>query len=488
MIIKIIIHFCLLSAPSKPKFLENLISRVSKKVSQDTNGLINALPLDTDDPETDEPLSPDSEQCLEVAESLADELIACTQRPASGESCDSGQGSSLLESTCDFSPTSKLKSWSTPTSPTFQGIVKQRLQNFQAIRETSLPPGELGKSPARKTQSLCTEKRKLQDTQLSARRFHCSLKKGDEKFTQSVMESGYVKALVSRLNRSTSFEDNEYDDSIDSRRESDDVVNGVKVNLKDENLDDWPDEFDGGDEIDDENTGKSPRRKSHSVKDQLKKFETCSSKSNSSISSSSSWRKKSDQSIGANDSSITNVRRRSHSPKKDLDKQQNRIAEYSGAVSSNESLTDSGSSTAKTFSELQTQVSKALKRFNHERNKHISSRLTSSSASSYSSFQNSNCVRSPPILRRPKSSDDAKPNANNSVKGAGARTLEKSRSVELDRTSDTASSSPVSSSFDYGLMPLSPAELFDQHWSKSEFSFDDFSDDEGTNISKLKVI
>ena len=242
-----------------------------------------------------------------------------------------------------------------------------------------------------------------------------------------MMESGYVKALVSRLNRSSSFEkDNEYDDCTDSRRESDDVVNGVKVNLKDENIDDWPDEFDGGVEIDiDEITGKSPRRKSHSVKDQLKKFETCSSKSNSSISSSSICRKKSDQSYGANnDSSITNVRRRRYSPKKDLDKQQNRIAEYSGAVSSNESLTDSGSSTANTFSELQTQVSKALKRFNHERNKHISSRLTSSSASpSYSSFQNSNCVRSPPILRRPKSSEDAKLNANNSIKGAGARTL-----------------------------------------------------------------
>ena len=486
-------HSFLLPAPSKPKFLENLISRVSKKVSQDTNGLINALPLDTDDqedPGADEPLSPDSEQCLEVVESLADELIACTQRPVSGESCDSGQGSSLLESTCDFSPTSKLKSWSTPTSPTFQGIVKQRLKNFQAIRETSLPPGDLEKSPARKTQSLCTGKRELQETQLSARRFHCSLRKGDERFTHDVMESGYVKALVSRLNKSTSFDkDNECEDS---RRASDDVVNGVKVNLKDENLDDWPDEFDGDVQDDNENTVQSPRRKSHSVKDQLKKFETGSA--SSSISSSSNWRKKSDGSVGANsDSSVTNVRRPSHSPKKDLDKQQTNLTQSPGAVSSNESLTDSGSSKTKTFSELQTQVSKALKRFNHERNKHISSRLTSSSASStYSpSFQNSNiCVRSPPILRRPKSSDDAKPNSNKSQSCShGAhRTLEKSRSVELDRTSDTASSSPVSTSFDYGLMPLSPAELFDQHWSKSEFSFDDFSDDEGINISKLKVI
>ena len=305
------------------------------------------------------------------------------------------------------------------------------------------------------------------------------------------MESGYVKALVSRLNKSTSFDkDNDNDDLSDTRRVSDDVVNGVKVNLKEDNVDDWPDEFGEfgvGEEIDNsESTGKSPS-KSHSVKDQLKKFETCSSKTNTNISSTSTRRKKSGQSIGATDNSNSDFCRPSDSPKKDLGKQQTTLTESPDAVSSSESLTDSGKST-KTFSELQTQVSKALKRFNHERNKHISSRLTSSSASSsYSSFQN-NSVKSPPILRRPKSSDDTKANANNSLNGAGARTLEKSRSVELDRTSDTASSSPVSTSFDYGLMPLSPAELFDQHWSKSEFSFEDFSDDEGINISKTKVI
>lgn len=351
-----------IQSPSKPKFLEHLISRVSKKVSQDTNGLINALPLDTDDPVTDEPLSPDSEQCLEVVESLAEELIACTQRPASGESYDSGQGSSLLESTSDFSPTSKRKSWSTPTSPTFQGIVKQRLKNFQAIRETSLPPGELEKSPARKTKSLCSEKRELEETQLSARRFHCSLRQGDERFTQAVMESGYVKALVSRLNKSTSFDkDNDNDDLSDTRRVSDDVVNGVKVNLKEDNVDDWPDEFGEfgvGEEIDNsESTGKSPS-KSHSVKDQLKKFETCSSKTNTNISSTSTRRKKSGQSIGATDNSNSDFCRPSDSPKKDLGKQQTTLTESPDAVSSSESLTDSGKST-KTFSELQTQEEEA---------------------------------------------------------------------------------------------------------------------------------
>ena len=128
-------HSSLLSAPSKPKFLENLISRVSKKVSQDTNGLINALPLDTDDPETDEPLFPDSEQCLEVAESLADELIACTQRPASGESCYSGQGSLLLESTCDFSPTSKLKSWTHKLHQHFKELLNKDYRIFSQFEK-----------------------------------------------------------------------------------------------------------------------------------------------------------------------------------------------------------------------------------------------------------------------------------------------------------------------------------------------------------------
>ena len=91
------------SAPSKPKFLENHINRVSKKVSQDTNGLINVLPLDTDDPETDKPLSPDSEQCLVVVESLADELIGNTDDPETDKplSPDSEQCLVVVESLAD---------------------------------------------------------------------------------------------------------------------------------------------------------------------------------------------------------------------------------------------------------------------------------------------------------------------------------------------------------------------------------------------------
>ena len=477
----------LLAAPSKPKFLEHLINRVSKKVGRDTNGLVDPLPLDTaDESVTDEPLSPDSERCLEVVESLAEGLIACTQRPVSGESCDSGQGSSLLESASDFSPTSKRKSWSTPASPTFQGIVKQRLKNFQALRETSLPPREVRKDSPRRPSYK--NNRELEE---SAKKFHCS-EKQDDKFTQAVMESGYVKALVSRLNKSTSYDTDGNENIDDTRRVSDDVVNGVKVSLK-EHEDDWPDEFSGGDvkeDNDNDSEATSSPSKCHSVKDQLRKFETNSVKSKGSICSSSSWKKKSESDVSNVDSSKSTENSESDSHKKELNKQEKTLNGSTGGTSSSEHLTAT-ESTTRTLSESETQVSRALKRFNHERHKHISSRLCSTSASSsYSSLLN-NYTKSPPFLRRPKSSDAAKSNANNVLNGANAKYLEKSRSVDLERSSDTASSSPVSCSFDFGLSPLSPEELFDQNWSKSEFTFDDFSDEseyDGLNISKKKVI
>ena len=38
----------------------------------------------------------------------------------------------------------------------------------------------------------------------------------------------------------------------------------------------------------------------------------------------------------------------------------------------------------------------------------------------------------------------------------------------------------VTQSLDFGLTPFSAEELFEQHWSKSEISFDDFSDESET--------
>ena len=470
------------SAPSKPKFIEQLLNRVSSKKAgvQDRNGLINPQPADaSDDFVVVDQLSSNSE-CLEAVESLAEELIACSQRPASGESCDSGQGS-LLESTCDFSPTQHHQSWSTPTSPRFHGIVKQRLKSFQTLRENSSNPENFDRK--QKRAQSCKEGREINEAQRSLKKIHCSLVE-DDKFTQAMMESGYVKALVSKLNKSPSFDKDDDDSGDESQRESGEIVNGVKVKLNEESVDDWPDEF-SGDSINDsgETDAVAKKYRSPSVKDQLLKFETDVVKSKLSVTNVSSKRKP-DKPKLANKPSKSVLNGSSDSHAKDLDNSGN----FHGAVGavSSESLTNSEKST-RTLSE--SQVSRALKRFNHERHKHISSRLTSTASSSYSSLHN-NLIKSPPILRRPKSSDTAMPNANNTLHGANAKYFEKSRSVEYDRSSDTASSSPVSCSFDFGLLPLSPEELFDQNWSKSEFTFDDFSDEsehDGINLSKQKV-
>ncbi|XP_052213591.1 FYVE, RhoGEF and PH domain-containing protein 4-like isoform X3 [Dreissena polymorpha] len=192
------------NAPGRPKFLEHLLNRVvSRKIGRKgANGLIPDTEENPDQPE--EPLSPDTETCLQHAEAIVEELLVSSVRPPSGDSSDSGKGS-LLEQTSDFSPTgTKQKCWSTPASPTLQGIVKARLKSFQALRESdaeSVDSQQDLSASASKGKTYKSEEFKLeiQEINKSIKAFYTSFS-DDERFNSKVMESGYVKALVSKIN------------------------------------------------------------------------------------------------------------------------------------------------------------------------------------------------------------------------------------------------------------------------------------------------
>ncbi|XP_053377167.1 FYVE, RhoGEF and PH domain-containing protein 4-like isoform X3 [Mercenaria mercenaria] len=233
-----------LHSPGRPKFIEHLINRVvSKRVSQqNSNGLISASEDPVEVPA--EPLSPDSEKCLKQAEAIVEELLSCPNRPASGESTDSGKGSSLLESTSDFSPTSKRKSWSTPASPTFHGIVRERLKSFQVLNESSDTDSVSSQagihSPLHKQKSFKNEEfdQEIREMNKNSKQFHCS-ESQDASFNAAVMEEGYVKALVAKINENKLKQDPEKKNENTENGElvSDDLK--LKIGKEDSGWNEW---------------------------------------------------------------------------------------------------------------------------------------------------------------------------------------------------------------------------------------------------------
>ncbi|XP_052780076.1 FYVE, RhoGEF and PH domain-containing protein 4-like isoform X2 [Mya arenaria] len=221
-----------LHSPGKPKFLEHLLSRVvSRKAgkSRDGNGLVTDAEESIELPA--EPLSPDSEKCLQHAEAIVEELLACAARPPSGDSSDSGKGS-LFESTSDFSPTgTKRKAWSTPASPTFQGIVKERLKNFQALTETSDTESVNSNSAVAGTPVSPKAKiykneeyvEEIKEINKNIKAFYTSISE-DESFNSAIMESGYVKALVAKINHHKLPEEDHEEQTEDTTEDVD--VNG----------------------------------------------------------------------------------------------------------------------------------------------------------------------------------------------------------------------------------------------------------------------
>lgn len=425
-----------------------MINRVvSKRVSRrNSNGLINNVEETPDVPE--ELLSPDSTKCLLQAEAIVEELLTCS-RPASGESTDSGKGS-LLESTSDFSPTSKRKSWSTPASPTFHGIVKERLKSFQVLNESSDSESVSSQpslpSPIHRQKSFKNEEfvQEIQEINRSIKTFYCSVSQ-DESFNSAVMESGYVKALVAKINEHKPS-DSDKNDSENGDTETE------KLKLKACNKDDsgwqeWEQEMgEYGQNVEADGIGEYQRSSSRGVN-------YATAKSNNAVPAASAAS----------------------------------LQSSSGSASPHEH------SRANSVSDSDSHVSRALKRFNQERNKSIpQSRLSSVSTSTFC-FHNTH-IRSPPKLRNLnlnlKTNDSPLHIANNhrNTNGAVLSSCAKNRncmSCDVESTVDQSAGQTgsaekrgcVSQSFDFGLLPLNPAELFDENWSKCELSFDDFDCD-----------
>lgn len=480
------IHIVLLSvfsAPGKPKFIEHLINRVvSKRVSRrNSNGLNTTNEEPAEVPE--EPLSPDSEKCLQQAEAIVEELLSCSNRPVSGESTDSGKGSSLLESTSDFSPTSKRKSWSTPASPTFHGIVKERLRSFQILNESSdtdsVSSHQGVHSPIHKQRSFKNEEfdQEIREINQSIKQYYCTDSQ-DETFNAAVMEEGYVKALVAKINENklkadpTKSASSEIEHVENGEGVSDDVKLKLKVDPEDSGWNEWEQEV--GD--DEGGTGEE-------VTEETENVEKRTSSSNS--------------------SDIVVDKRTSGS----IDRK-SKLSQHSDRNSDRNSNTSSGSSSSRansqtnSVSDSDNHVSKALQRFNLERNKSIpQSRLNSLSSSSFSF---NSYIRSPPKLRNLKSNklgDSEKCNTNDhrNTNGAVLSSCAKNRNClscdvestveqSAGQTGATEKRGCVSQSFDYGLLPLNPAELFDENWSKCELTFDDFDCDFDTTPDAKKKV
>lgn len=435
---------------------------VSKKVSrQSANGLICASGETLDHPE--EPLSPDSEKCLKHAEAIVEELLACSARPPSGDSSDSGKGS-LLESTSDFSPTTgQRKSWSTPASPTFQGIVKQRLRSFQALHETgdsetltANASAETGSQKLYKNEEFVHE---IQEINKSIRTFYTALS-NDESFNSAVMESGYVKALVAKINENKLKTEEKSEDSVeqtDTTNENEDVCETGKLKLGEEDLGwkEWEKEVGGADN--------GPTTNVDDVK-----------------SPSSS-----------NRSSINGVALRS---KSNTPTPSPRTSSSSSVSVQSRTNSVNSSHTNSTAESSESHVSRALRRFNQERSKSLpQSRLSSFSTNTPFSYSH---IKSPPKLCHLKHfNGDSRTLHNNgpcSTNGASFSQNAKNRncvSCDIENTSDPSagqagSSSDkrgcVSHSLDFGLLPLNPADLFDENWAKCDLSFDDFDLEEST--------
>lgn len=452
-------------APGKPKFIEHLINRVvSKRVNRRTsNGLINTSE-DSSDVQV-EPLSPDSEKCLQQAEAIVEELLSCSARPVSGESTDSGKGSSLLESTSDFSPTSKRKSLSTPASPTFHGIVKERLKSFQVLNESSdtesISSQSGPQSPLQKPKTFKNEEfdHELKEINKSIKEFYCSMSQ-DESFNSAVMESGYVKALVAKINENKLKPDAADQVKKHSDDEPSENVDGLSDSLKLKlgNGDSGWDEFEK--EIG-EHVGSGEEDKNEIL-----------------------YQRESG-SVNSFDETST-VRTKTSSLR--------------SSCSSVRSSSLRGNSQISSVSDSDSQVSKALKKFNQERNKSLPQSCLNSMSSSSFSFNTH--IRSPPKLRSLNSnklSDSKLRNTNEyrNTNGAFLSSCAKNRnclSCDVESTVDQSAGQTgstekrgcVSQSFDYGLLPLNPADLFDENWS-SDLSFDDFDDLESLSDAHKKV-
>lgn len=147
--------------------------------------------------------------------------------------------SSVIEQTSDISPTSGRAIWSTPSSPRISGIVKQRLEDLKKFSESSQSIRSNGStsksqstpsSPQYQVKTFnfnCDKFSNLPPPDDKLRRYYCGLAR-NEKFTNAVMERGYVKALVDRINVKKSL-------TSENGNDGDTVTNGETEKPKEMN-------------------------------------------------------------------------------------------------------------------------------------------------------------------------------------------------------------------------------------------------------------
>ncbi|XP_067684488.1 FYVE, RhoGEF and PH domain-containing protein 2-like isoform X1 [Haliotis asinina] len=214
--------------PSKPKFLERIITSAKKAgVKSGTNGLIQGDSAAGDS--VNEVAADDT--CARAVCSVEDHTDSDLPESLDGETdCSEGSITPTNSSITSSPPCHPRGTWSTPSSPLRSGIVQKRCENFQRLYNVVHDS-----PPLQRKSSLCHIKKGHQSTPTSPsieckpicsphdqgdNKFDRLIKSyysisRDEKFAKTVMSRGYVRALVERINNTHCTLDGEESDVED---------------------------------------------------------------------------------------------------------------------------------------------------------------------------------------------------------------------------------------------------------------------------------
>ncbi|KAK7480904.1 hypothetical protein BaRGS_00027815, partial [Batillaria attramentaria] len=232
------------TAPSKPKFLNRLITGVglTKKCSGDPKKQRDRL-LDNQESSTDQ--GEFSEDEAELASSSSVEHEGATgylQLLHDSDDCAAGEQRRFL--TGAESVEGRRDACSPPTSPVLPGFVKNRCESFKRLTESKGVPLERGRAQDRAR----SEDRTTTDSPRSRRACFSPVSEKadrwvknfyslsrDKHFSEAVMSKGYVRALAEQINSGAlqPHEDEEGDNPGGSDHNSSAAETGVKNGQKD---------------------------------------------------------------------------------------------------------------------------------------------------------------------------------------------------------------------------------------------------------------
>ncbi|XP_050413621.1 FYVE, RhoGEF and PH domain-containing protein 2 [Patella vulgata] len=206
------------AAPSKPKFLDRIITGVRQKTKSKhrTDGALDGTGSNCDDVDGARGDSWCSESEVSNSEfflsaegssiNLDDVSQICYDSDTETDAYQTATGSLN-------SPSKSSKVWSTPTSPVISGIVRRRCLDYSKLTESDTSPelvrrgskysvkGTVHSTPSSPcgSKSLCSkETETVQRTENWLKNYFSQSR--DEKFSTSVMSKGYVRALVEKIN------------------------------------------------------------------------------------------------------------------------------------------------------------------------------------------------------------------------------------------------------------------------------------------------